>query len=292
MTSQCSNPLLVDVTPENSALRLLVHACASSSFNNCSSIVIGPSEVIVIDTGYARSDALRIAAAVLDSERKLTTIFISNADPDYYFGAATLKSIFPEARILATPAVRARIAQTIAAKLEYWGLKMGVNKPPTLLVPDTLHGNVLHVDGYVLEVRGTEGVLDYRPWVWIPSLRAIVGNVGIFGGFHVWTADTQEHRQRAAWIEQLQAMAALQPSVVVPGHLARAEDGSLPPLDMKAITHTCEWLQDFEVQLGRIKAAGQDSAELVAVMKARYPSAGFDLALELGAAVALGEQPW
>lgn len=32
----------------------------------------------------------------------MTSIFISQADPDYYFGAEILNKIFPDARIIAT----------------------------------------------------------------------------------------------------------------------------------------------------------------------------------------------
>ena len=38
--------------------------------------------------------ALRIAANVLDSGKELKTIYVSQADPDYYFGVETIKEIF------------------------------------------------------------------------------------------------------------------------------------------------------------------------------------------------------
>lgn len=61
---------------------------------------------MVVDTGFTKADALRIAAKVLDSGKELKTIFISQADPDYYFGAEVLHGLFPEAKILTTPAVK------------------------------------------------------------------------------------------------------------------------------------------------------------------------------------------
>lgn len=54
------------------------------------------------------------------------------------------------------------------------------------------------------------GRLAHRLQHWIPSIQAVVGNIGVFGG-HVWTADTQTAAERAAWVAQLDEMAALKP---------------------------------------------------------------------------------
>lgn len=60
------------------------------------------------------------------------------------------------------------------------------------------------------------------------------------------------------------------------------------PLDQSAIAHTRSWLHYFEALL----SYASSSRELIEAMKARFPAAGFQLALELGAAVALGERQW
>ena len=73
------------------------------------------------------------------------------------------------------------------------------NAPRTPVVPEPLQGNTPTVDGQVIEVRGTTGELAHRPYVWIPSIKAVVGNIAIFGNLHVWTADTQKASERQAW---------------------------------------------------------------------------------------------
>ena len=45
-------------------------------------------------------------------------------------------------------------------------------------MPDAIAGTTLSVDGESIEVRGTTGELAHRPYVWIPSIKAIVGNIG------------------------------------------------------------------------------------------------------------------
>ena len=264
-------------------LSLKVYNADAGSFHVNAVVVSGKTEAVVIDTGFTRADALRIAANVLDTGKTVKTIFVSNADPDFYFGAEALKTLFPQAQVLTTPAVREKIQAKLAGKLAFWGPKMGANAPKQPIIPDELKGTSLTVDGEAIEVRGTTGELAHRPYVWIPSLRAIVGNIAVFGNLHVWTADTQKDSERKAWFAQLDEMQALKPAMVVPGHMAAGT-----ALDESAIRHTREYLQRFEVEVPKTK----NSAELIEAMKKAYPQAGLPIALDIGAKVAKGEMKW
>lgn len=264
-------------------LQVKVYNADGNSFNVNSTLVYGEKEAMVIDAGFTRADALRIAANVLDSGKELKTIYVSQADPDYYFGVETLKEIFPKADVVTTPAVLEKINAKLAGKLSFWGPKMGANAPRTPVLPKAISGNTLTVDGQTVEIRGTTGALAHRPYAWIPSVKAVVGNIGVFGNMHVWTADTQTAAERSAWIAQLDEMAALQPAVVVPGHMLPGT-----PLDVTAVTYTKGYLQAFE----KNAAATQTSAELIDAMKKAYPAAPMGLSLDIGAKVNKGEMKW
>lgn len=264
-------------------LSLKVYNAGAGSFHVNAVVVSGKTEALVIDSGFTRADALRVAANVLDSGKTLKTIFISNADPDFYFGAEVLKELFPQAQVLATPAVRAKIQAKMAGKLAFWGPKMGANAPRMPILPDALQGNTLSVDGETIEVRGTSGVLAHRPYVWIPSIKAVAGTLGIFGNVHVWTADTQQVSERKAWLAQLDEIQALQPEIVVPGHMAA---GTV--LDEATLRYTREYLMRFESELVKAKNA----AELIAAMQKAYPNAGLGMALDIGVKVNKGEMQW
>lgn len=264
-------------------LQIKVYNADGNSFNVNSTLVYGEKEAMVIDAGFTRADALRIAANVLDSGKELKTIYVSQADPDYYFGAETLKEIFPKADVVTTPAVLEKISAKLAGKLAFWGPKMGANAPRTPVLPKAISGNTLTVDGQTVEIRGTTGLLAHRPYAWIPSVKAVVGNIGVFGNMHVWTADTQTVAERSAWVAQLDEMAALQPTVVVPGHMLPGTT-----LDVTAVTYTKGYLQAFE----KNAAATQTSAELIDAMKKAYPAAPMGLSLDIGAKVNKGEVKW
>jgi glyoxylase-like metal-dependent hydrolase (beta-lactamase superfamily II) len=265
-------------------LTVKVYNAAPSSFNVNSTLVYGEKDAMVIDAGFARADALRIAANVLDSGKQLTTIYVSQADPDYYFGVETLKEIFPQADVVTTPAVLAKLTPKVDGKVAFWGPKMGANAPRHPVLPRALQGNTLTLEGQVIEIRGTQGLLAHRPYAWIPSIKAIVGNIGVFGNMHVWTADTQSAAERAAWVAQLDDMAALKPDLVVPGHMS----GSTK-VDASAITFTKDYLLTFEKKL----AVSKTSGELINAMKQSYPQVKDGaMSLDIGAKVNTGEMKW
>ncbi|MEP7154265.1 MAG: MBL fold metallo-hydrolase [Betaproteobacteria bacterium] len=264
-------------------LTVKVYNAGSGSFNVNSTLVYGEKEAVVIDAGFTRADGLRIAANVLDSGKQLTTIYVSQADPDYYFGVEVLKQIFPQAEVVTTPAVLQKLTARHAGKIAFWGPKMGANAPRSPVLPRAIDGNTLKVDGESIEIRGTQGLLAHRPYAWIPSIKAVVGNIGVFGNLHAWTADTQTPAERSAWVAQLDEIAALKPMLVVPGHMK-----SGTAMDIGAITFTKDYLLTFERNL----PASKNSAELIKRMKEAFPKAEGDMVLDIGAKVNKGEMKW
>jgi len=264
-------------------LTLQVYNADAASFHVNAVLVSGKTDAVLLDTGFTRADALRIAAMVLDSKKVLKTIYISQADPDFYFGIEVLQQYFPQAQIVATAPTRKKIEATLPTKLRVWGPRLGANAPQRVPLPDLLSGNTIMLEGQPLEIRGLDGALPHRSHVWIPSIRAIAGGVNTFAGLHVWTADTQSAQERADWAAQLGSMAALAPAVVIPGH-------SLPGQkhDVSQLRYTQTYLARFEQELP--KAA--NSTALIDAMKAAYPDAGLGIALEIGAKVNKGEMKW
>ncbi|WP_407333323.1 MBL fold metallo-hydrolase [Enterovibrio sp. 27052020O] len=264
-------------------LTLDVYYGDENSFMVTSTLVQGETEAVLIDTGFTKADALRIAAKVLDSGKELKTIFISQADPDYYFGAEVIHQFFPNAEIITTPAVKKVIEKKLAGKVAFWGPKMGANAPVKPIVPEAVTVTSFSVNGTPIEIKGTEGVLAHRPYLWLPANKAILGNVGVFEGIHGWMADTQTDAEVAAWTAQLKEMQALQPQVVVPGHTT--PDSSL---NAEAIDYSLSYISDFV----EAKKSSKDSKSLIETMMKSYPDAAEPSSLDLSAKVHTGEMKW
>ncbi|PMR72158.1 MBL fold metallo-hydrolase [Halomonas heilongjiangensis] len=264
-------------------LTLQVYNADAGSFHVNAVLVSGENDAVLLDTGFTRADALRIAAMVLDSGKELKTIYISQADPDYYFGIDVLEQFFPDAEVVATEPTVKKIEDTLPTKLEIWGPRLGANAPQQVPLPEVLSGDTIPLEGQTLEIRGLDDSLPHRSYVWIPSIGAVAGGVNVYAGLHAWTADAQTAAERAAWVEKLDDIAALNPTTVVPGH-------SLPelPQDASQLAYTQDYLQRFETELTH----ADDSAALIEAMQDAYPQAGLGIALEIGAKVNTGEMEW
>jgi glyoxylase-like metal-dependent hydrolase (beta-lactamase superfamily II) len=62
-------------------------------------LLSGAHEAVLIDGGFTLPDGKALAAAIKTSGKRLTTIYISQSDPDYYFSLAPIKAAFPAANI-------------------------------------------------------------------------------------------------------------------------------------------------------------------------------------------------
>lgn len=248
-------------------------------------LITGAREAILIDGGFTFPDGKALAEAIKATGKTLTTIYISQSDPDYYFNLAPIKAAFPDARVIAASETVAAIKGNVEKKLATWGPQLKENGPQTMadiVMPEAFHGRTLSLEGETIEIVDADGLANRR-YLWVPSLTAVFGGVMVFSGVHVWTADTASAEARAAWVKNLDAMAARKPVTVIPGHLAPGA-----ATDVSAITYTRDYLLAFEEELA--KAA--DSSELIAAMTKRYPDAGMGIALQIGAKVAKGEMKW
>jgi glyoxylase-like metal-dependent hydrolase (beta-lactamase superfamily II) len=256
---------------------------ADAMFPVSSVLVTGRKDAILVDAQFGVTQADKVVEAIRRSGKHLTTVYISHGDPDYYFGLERIKTAFPDVRVVATPQTVAHIQQTMAGKLAFWGPKLGADAPKTLVLPEVLEGDTLKLEGQALKVVGLDGEQPDRTFVWIPSIKAVVGGVVLFNNLHVWMADTQSAQSHADWLATLDTIAALKPRIVVPGHFMPG-----PASPVQAVSFTANYIRAFDAQT----AAAKDSGELIAAMKKLYPDAGQEGGLEVSAKVAKGEMKW
>ena len=248
-------------------------------------LLTGPTEALLIDGGFTFPDGQALADAIKATGKTLTMIYISQSDPDYYFGLKPVRAAFPGAKVLAAPEALAAIKANIANKLQVWGPQLGKNGPQTLddiVLPDAYDAGSLRIDGETVEIVRAEGLADRR-YLRVPSLDAVFGGVLVFAGLHVWTADTPTKEARAAWIANLDRIIAAAPSSVVPGHLYPGA-----ATDLSGVEHTRRYLLAFEEELAKTS----DAAALQAAMETRFPGLGMGTAIEIGAKVATGAMAW
>ena len=248
-------------------------------------LLSGEREAMLIDGGFSLPDGRAAVEAIKASGKTLTTIYISQSDPDYYFSLGPVKAAFPQARVIAASDTLAAIRANVQKKIDTWGPQLKENGPQKLadiVLPEAFDAPSLTLEGKTIEIVKAQN-MDNRRYLWVPSLNAVFGGVLIFSGLHVWTADTPTPAARAAWIKNLEAIAARQPAVVVPGHMS-----AQAALDISAVHYTRDYLLAFEQEL----AQAANSEALIAAMQRRYTDAGLAAAVQIGAKVAKGEMKW
>lgn len=252
-----------------------------------SEIVSGPQEVLLVDAQFSTADAAALVEQIKATGKTLKTVYVSHSDPDYYFGLETIRAAFPDAKIVATPQTVAAIEASKDGKLAFWGPILKENAPKSVIVPEALEGDTLTVDGEVLKIVGLDGPTPERTVLWVPSSKAVIGGIPVVANEHVWIADTQTPQSRADWKATLDAIAALEPVTVVPGHYALNADGS-EPFTLASVQFTRDYLDAFEAEAAK---AG-DSTALIAAMQQRYPGLAGEDSLTTSAKVVKGEMKW
>jgi glyoxylase-like metal-dependent hydrolase (beta-lactamase superfamily II) len=264
-------------------LAMKVYNADGKSFHVNSVLLTGARDAILVDAQFTRADAHRVVADILASGKTLKAVYVSHGDPDFYFGLEVIRAEFPDVRVFASAPTVEWIRNTVHKKQAFWGPKMGANAPRVPVIPELLPSAGLELEGRKLEVLGLDGEQPGRSFVWIPSIRAVIGGVNVFTGLHLWTADTQTKASRAAWLGTLERIAALDPVTVVPGHAA-----SVPVDARAALAYSRDYLVRFEQELER----SANAAALIEAMKQHYPEAGLPIALDIGARVNKGEMKW
>ncbi len=255
----------------------------NSVFPVSSEIISGDHEVVLIDAQFQNNDAQQLVNKIKKLNKKLTTIYISHSDPDYYFGLETITKAFPDAKVVATAETVEAIKATKDGKLAYWGDVLKNEAPTTVIVPEVIKGDSFTVDGEKLQIKGLDGASPDRSYVWVPSLKAVVGGVVVSNNIHIWIADTQTKESRQNWQQTLENIKALKPTTVVPGHFTGPSK-----MDIGTVTFTQQYLNAFETEA----AVSKDSTELTQKMEAIYPKLDDVSSLELSAKVIKGEMQW
>ncbi|WP_306619341.1 MBL fold metallo-hydrolase [Chryseobacterium ginsenosidimutans] len=270
-------------TIETKNLKLQVYNASENAFGVASVIVSGKTDAVLIDAQFTLADAEKVAQEIKNSGKKLTVIYVSHTDPDFYFGLEVFKKYFPEVTVYASPATVESIKATAQKKLDVWGGRLGKAITSNVVLPQVLKGNSIELEGHKLEIVGLEE-FPSKTFVWIPSIKAVVGGINVFGTtFNLWMADAQTPDARKNWITVLDKIAALNPEIVIPAHA-----NSNSPFDISAVKHTKSYIQFYEEALKTNKT----SDELIEAINTKYPALTFETALQIGAKVNTGEMKW
>ena len=238
-------------------------------------IIEGEHEVMLVDAQLTRTNAERVLEKIKEAKKPLSIVYITHEHADHFLGLEVFKEAYPGARIIATSAVVDRIDKVYQEKINKWKKLLGTGATSHAVAIEKFDGNFIEFESSKIEVlKNVQGDTDENTMLWILGQRILISGDVVFNNMHVYTAES-DSKARGKWLNSLQKIRELKPSVVIPGH---SKAGA--PLDAStAVDFTENYLFAFEEELKK----AQDPDSLINAMKERFPSADLVLAIERGA---------
>src|SRR5713226_2589514 len=238
-------------------------------------IIEGEHEVMLVDAQLTKTNAEKVLQEIRETKKPLSIIYVTHEHADHFLGLEVFSEAYPGVRIIANSAVTGRINKVYQEKVDKWKKILGSGATSRVVAIEKFDGNFIKFEGTEIEVlKNIQGDTNENTMLWIPGQRILIAGDVVVNNMHVYTAET-DSKARGKWLNSLQKIRELKPSVVIPGH---SKVGA--PLDAStAVDFTENYLLVFEEELKKAK----DPDSLINAMKERFPSADLLLAIERGA---------
>jgi len=238
-------------------------------------IIEGAHEVMLVDAQLTKTSAEKVLQEIKETKKPLSIIYITHEHADHFLGLEVFKEAYPRVRIISNSLVVDRINKVYQEKIDKWKEILGSGATSHVVAISRFDADFIEFESSKIEVlKNIQGDTDENTMLWIPGQRILIAGDVVVNNMHLYTADT-DSKAREKWLNSLNKIRELKPSVVIPGH---SKVGA--PLDAStAVDFTENYLLVFEEELTKAK----DPDGLINAMKERFPSADFLLAIERGA---------
>jgi len=223
-----------------------------------SHIIMGRNEAILVDAQLTRADALALVDRIKDTGLKLTTIFITHADPDHYLGLQYVTQAFPDARVLSGTGTALEIARRGNDAIAYWRERLQDDVADRLVVPRQVTFPRLEIEGESIKVLPMPGSESPSPSVlWMPDRGWLFTGDLVVSEVHLRLADGRI----AGWLDALRQLRHL-------GKITRVYPGHGEGTDVNLIVKNESYIKKFR-SLSESDATAQDVYD---ALLALYPT--------------------
>ena len=230
---------------------------------NTVTLIYGEHDALLVDTFLSEAQTAELADWITSSGKRLSTIYITHAHADHFFGLKLLRDRFPHARAITLPqaADAMRVALTPEA-VETWRRRFPGLIPSELISAERLEGGSFDLEGHqIIPVDIGHTDTDYTTCLHVPSIDLVIAGDAIYNGTHPYLVES-DGQGLNDWLAAIDKIEALNPRAVVVGHGPMDPDNS-----PRHIQETRRYIQDFI----RLKDETATAQELYDRMLALHP---------------------
>jgi glyoxylase-like metal-dependent hydrolase (beta-lactamase superfamily II) len=232
---------------------------------NTATLIYGEQDAVLVDTFLTVQASRQLADWVAAKGKNLTTIYITHAHGDHFFGLEVLLERFPKARVIARQEVVEAMKKHILPESVdgFWKRLFPGEIADKLFIADAMRESEFDLEGHRMTAIGIGHTdTDNTTCLHVPSIGLVVSGDAAYNGVHPFLGEA-DAKGRLEWIAALDQIEALNPTAVIAGH--KAPDTDDQP---RIVEVTRKYIRDFD----RLSRTAADARELYDQMLELYPT--------------------
>jgi len=152
---------------------------------NTATLIYGETDAILVDVFLTIEQSNQLVHWLYESGKNLKAIYLTHAHADHIYGAKIVSNHFPQAKVVALPAVIEDIPKEIDKEYiaNLWEKLFPENIPQEFAMPEAIQGNELEIEGHKLIVENI-GFSDTgnTTYLYVPSIDLVVAGDIVYNG--------------------------------------------------------------------------------------------------------------